>query len=66
MPSGVVGAYVLISKNACLDDKILAARFTLTYSKADILKNYKMIVGGDEFSVKAFESKDRAKEFFVG
>ena len=66
MPSGVVGAYALISKNACLDDKILAAKFALTYSKADISKNYKMIVGGDEFSVKAFESKDRAKEFFVG
>ncbi|MCZ6104989.1 argininosuccinate synthase domain-containing protein [Campylobacter ureolyticus] len=66
LPSGVVGAYVLISKNACLDDKILAAKFALTYSKADISKNYKMIVGGDEFSVKAFENKDKAKEFFVG
>ena len=66
LPSGVVGAYTLISKNACLDDKILAAKFALTYSKADILKNYKMIVGGDEFSVKAFENKDKAKEFFVG
>ncbi|MSN96237.1 ATP-binding protein [Campylobacter sp. FMV-PI01] len=66
LPHQTVGPYVLISKNAHIKDKEIAAKFMLTYAKTEPNQIYDVIVDGVNFSVTAFENKDIAHKFFVG
>lgn len=61
----IVGARSFISKNASQDDENFAAKLALTYTKADLLKSYRVQIGDKFYDVKPFESKAIAQEFFV-
>lgn len=59
------GPLSLISKNANQEDKKLAAKIALTYSKAKSDENYEVKIGDDIFKESPFESKDEVKGYFV-
>ncbi|NLK67088.1 MAG: ATP-binding protein [Campylobacteraceae bacterium] len=66
LPSGVTGPYNLISKNASPEDKHLAAKLILAYSRGDKHRAHDISVDGEKLSVFPFESKDEAQKYFVG
>jgi tRNA-specific 2-thiouridylase len=52
----------LINKDANEGDKLLASKLILTYTKA---KKGKVKIADEEFIAEAFDSKEKAKEYFV-
>jgi len=52
----------LINKDANEGDKLLAAKLILTYTKA---KDGKVLIGDETYEAEAFDSKEKAKEYFV-
>jgi tRNA-specific 2-thiouridylase len=62
---GIKGPISFLSKNATQNDKELAVRLILTYSKTNIDEEYKVTVDNEEIIQKPFESKDVAKEYFI-
>ena len=59
------GPLSLIHKNATQEEKELAARIALTYSKAKPEEKYEVAIGEERFVVSPFESKKQAQEYFV-
>lgn len=61
----VIGAYSLISKNACEEDLNLAAKLAITYCKNEFGKTYIAKIGDKIIKTSPLQSKDMAKEFFI-
>lgn len=59
------GPISLISKNADEEDKKLAAKIALTYSKAKPTQTYEVKIGDEIFKESPFETKDEVKGYFV-
>ncbi len=59
------GPLSLISKNASQEDKKLAARIALTYSKAKPDETYEVQIGKEKFHTNPFENKSEAQRYFV-
>ena len=59
------GPLSLISKNATKEDKELAARIALTYSKAKPDAEYEVKIGEDIFKVSPFDTKKEAQKYFI-
>lgn len=66
LPNGVIGPYVLISKNATLNDKKMAAKFILTYAKTDKNKIYDITVDETEFKETPLLEKNEIQKYLVG
>lgn len=60
-----IGPLGLVEKDASLEDKNLAISLTLLYGKTQSNKPYKVRFEGREIESFAFESKERAQEFFI-
>lgn len=61
----LVGALVLISKNASQSDKILGAQIAATYAKSEIDTLYDAKIGDEIYEIYPLKSKDEAKKYFV-
>ncbi len=59
------GPLSLISKNASPEDKELATRIALTYSKAKPDETYEVRIGDETFKVSPFASKTEAQRYFI-
>ncbi len=59
------GPLSVISKNASKEDKELAGRIALTYSKAKPEELYEVEIGGEKFELSPFESKEEAQRYFA-
>jgi len=63
---GIPGPHSLLSKNATNDDKLLASKIILTYTKAKPNETYK--IGFDdksEIETSPFESREEIKPYFI-
>ncbi len=58
------GPYNLLAKNATQDEKELAAKIAITYAKSDPTKEYEVLIDGENYTVKPFESKKEAQKYF--
>ncbi|MCD8212618.1 MAG: argininosuccinate synthase [Campylobacter sp.] len=61
----IVGARSFLSIDADSEDTLFAARLALAYTKADNEKTYSVRIGDKILSVKPFEDKSYAQNFFV-
>ena len=59
------GPLSLISKNASKEDKILAAKLILTYTKATTDKKWSVKIGEELYEEVPFDSKAEAQKYFV-
>ena len=59
------GPLSLISKNATKEDKQLAAKLILTYTKATPDKEWSVKIGDEVYKDKPFKSKQEAQKYFV-
>lgn len=59
------GPISLISKEALNEDKELAAKIALTYSKAKPGDLYEVKIGDEIYKVSPFETKENAQKYFV-
>ncbi len=59
------GPISLISKEASNEDKELAAKIALTYSKAKPGDLYEVKIGDEIYKVSPFETKENAQKYFV-
>lgn len=62
--SNLVGAFVLLSKNASLKDQELSAILATTYAKSQIDQNYCVLIGDNEFNVTPIK-KEEARKYFI-
>ncbi|QOQ98673.1 argininosuccinate synthase domain-containing protein [Helicobacter winghamensis] len=60
-----IGPLGLVENSASKSDKKLAIELTLLYGKSEENKSYQVRFEGNELSAKAFESKEKAKEFLI-
>lgn len=60
------GPYGKISKNASIDDKILASKITLSYTKIDRNKSHGVLVNDEIYEVCAHDTKEISKRYAVG
>lgn len=60
-----IGPLGLVENDASLEDKSLAISLTLLYGKTQSNQPYKVRFEGREIESFAFESKERAQEFFI-
>ncbi|MDR2790265.1 MAG: argininosuccinate synthase [Campylobacteraceae bacterium] len=60
------GPFGKISKNASLDDKILAAKIALSYTKIDKNKIHGVLIGREIYEVCAHDAKEVSKRYAVG
>ena len=61
----LAGPLSLISKNASKEDKQLATKLILTYTKATQDKEWSVKIGDEIYKDKPFESKKEAQKYFV-
>ena len=61
----LAGPVSLLSKKASKEDKELAAKIALTYSKAHPDERYEVKIGDEEFLVSPFEDKKEAQKHFI-
>ena len=59
------GPLSLLSKNASEEDKKLAASLALVYGKTEPDREYEVRIGQEVLKAKPFESKEKAKRFFI-
>ncbi len=59
------GPLSVISKNASKEDKELAGRIALTYSKAKPEEYYEVEIAEEKFKLSPFESKEEAQRYFA-
>jgi tRNA-specific 2-thiouridylase len=61
---GVKSPYALISKSCSEDDLNFSLRTLLSYTKAELDREYEIVIGGeDKRFAKAFESREKAREW---
>lgn len=60
-----IGPLGLVENNASDKDKELAVSLTLLYGKSEANKSYKVRLGNKEVEAVAFESKEKAQQFFM-
>lgn len=65
LPSGVVGPFSYISKNATTSDKKMAARLILAYARSVADSVYEIQIDGENFSEKPLENRSEAMKFMV-
>ena len=63
--NGIPGPHSLISRNASQEDRDLATRLIITYSKSNPKETYELSYEGDIVSGQPFESKAEAQKYFV-
>jgi tRNA-specific 2-thiouridylase len=61
----IKGPISFLSKNSSFDDKILAVKLILTYSKTNIDQAYSVKIDNEEFIQRPFNSKDIAKDYLI-
>lgn len=61
----ISGPLGLISANASLDDKTLAVKTILTYTKANLNQNYDVKIGDTLYSDTKFEDRAQTREYFI-
>ena len=61
----IPGPISLISKESNVEDKKLAAKIALTYSKANPNETYEVKIGNEVFKESPFEEKNKTQEFFI-
>ena len=59
------GPLSMISKNATKEDKQLATKLILTYTKATPDREWSVKIGDEEYRNRPFESKTEAQKYFV-
>ncbi|WP_281951913.1 argininosuccinate synthase domain-containing protein [Nitrosophilus kaiyonis] len=59
------GPLSLINKDASNEDKKMAAKIALTYSKAKPDEVYEVEIGNEKFKTSPFENKKEAQKYFV-
>ena len=64
-PVGVVGGLALLSKDASQEDKQLAAKLMLTYTKAPKNTDSTIMIGQETIEVMPFDDKASAQKYFV-
>jgi tRNA-specific 2-thiouridylase len=62
---GLPGPHALLSKNASVDDKIIATKAILTYCKTNIDEKYTISYDGQEVQESPFNSRDDMKKFNI-
>lgn len=63
--NGMPGPHSLLSKTASAEDKALATRLIITYSKSKPEETYELSYEGELVSGQPFESKAEAQKYFV-
>ena len=61
----IKGPVSFLSKNSNLEDKILAIKLILTYSKTEKGKKYNIKIEDEIFTQTSFDNKSFAKEYFI-
>lgn len=61
----IIGAIGLLSQNSSQNDKELAAKIVLTYSKSEPNKEYVVLLGDEEIVATNFDSKEKVKSFLI-
>ncbi|MDR0762439.1 MAG: argininosuccinate synthase [Campylobacteraceae bacterium] len=60
------GPYGKISKNASLDDKVLASKIALSYTKIDKNRPHGVLVNNEIYEVCAHDAREISKQYAVG
>jgi len=63
--NGMPGPHSLLSRNASPEDKELATRLIITYSKSQPEETYELSYEGEIVSAQPFDSKAEAQKYFV-
>jgi tRNA-specific 2-thiouridylase len=61
----IKGPISFLSRKSSMNDKVLAVRLILTYSKTNIDQDYSVKIDNEEFINRPFKSKDIAKDYLI-
>ncbi len=65
-PEGITGPLSILSKSATENDKQLAAKLIITYSRSEKEKEYEILIGEEKFKDIAYGSKNDATQYLLG